>query len=188
MSHFRHIDTLAVDTVASEVQRMRVDLYDPQRDFIIRGLRHKSIFLRCHDGVTLGNWLEDLPVYDWPILQGWSAMQSLLRDARAKILADPHFAPLLDHTAPMGRAVLSVIDPHGYIQWHTDLGTYAANHRRFHIPLVTSAEAIVYASAEQVRLPVGALTWLDVQVPHSAGNWSPAWRTHAVFELRARVA
>lgn len=184
MSDFRHVALLDVADVAAQIERMRVGDFDPQRDFTLPGLKHKTIFLRCHDNPSLDNWFADQPVYDWPILQGWATMQLLLDTAHRHILRDPYFGPRVNQSTGMGRAVLSVIEPDGWIQTHVDLGGYAAGHLRFHIPAVTSADAVVYVRDERERMPPGALTWLNVDKPHGAENWHPKPRTHVVFELR----
>ena len=180
MGALRHIAELDVSDVLARVPEFE----KPSRhDYAPPGLLHKSVFLRCHPEPDLTNWLQDLPVDDWPVLRGWAAMQELLGAARCAIAYDPVMGPLVDHN-DLGRVALSVIQPYGYIQWHVDLGEYAAAHLRFHIPLVTSPDCFVYAMGETRRLQTGHLTWLDTQVPHSAGNWGDRPRTHALFELR----
>lgn len=143
----------------------------------------KSILLRSHAKVTLDNWLDDLPVNDSETLTKWPSMQRLLKKARREIMRMPDLRGFLDTGAPMGRVMISGLQPGGAITWHTDNGPYHDRHARFHIALVTNPLCEILSRNEKVHMPVGSLWLFNNRVMHSAINFGTEPRYHVVFEL-----
>lgn len=143
----------------------------------------KSLLLRHHAKVTLDNWLDDLPVSDSEELKKWASMRRLLKQARRAILQMPDLRAFLDTQAPMGRVMVSGLQPGGAITWHTDNGKYHERHVRFHIALVTNPLCEILSQNEKVHMPVGSLWLFNNRVMHSAINFGTEPRYHVVFEL-----
>src|SRR5487761_1894574 len=89
---------------------------------------HKTLLLRVQDKPSLENWLDDLPMHDQPVFEKWKSMRTLIARARRAISIDPFIGPLVDATAPLGRVVISILQPHSVMAWHSDLGEYAKHH------------------------------------------------------------
>lgn len=160
----------------------------PLAQMIDPKLPHKTLYLRVQNEPSLDNWLEDLPMHDQPEFEKWATMRQLLARARRAIAFDPMLGPMVDSTAPLGRVVISVLQPHSPMMWHTDLGPYAKAHLRFHVALMTNPRCQVYCNGESFHLPVGMLAHLNVLEWHCATNFGESTRAHLIFELRRRDA
>lgn len=186
MKYFRPIGYLDVAPVLERLRELRLEGARPD-DIVVDGLRHKAVPLRLHENATLESFLEDLPVYDKPLLSDWPEMRALIADARRMIADDRLLGHVVD-SDQLGRAVFSLIEPRGFVKWHIDPGEYVAATMRFHVPLVTSPGAVNRApNGESLHMGVGELTWLDNKSLHGADNESDEWRTHLIFECRCRT-
>lgn len=186
MNNFRYITHLDTFAVVSQLFRLkpadwkgleyRCEIGDER-------LPTRSLALRGRSDYTMETWLEDLPLSDAPELEKWPSMQRLVRAARRAIQADQCGA-WVDWAAPIGRAMITGLDPGGAILWHRDDGPYNSRHMRFHVPLVTNPLALMYSGPESLHMPVGSLWLFNNQIKHSAANWGDGVRYHLIFELR----
>lgn len=161
----------------SAIQRMT----DPK-------LPHNTLMLRVQNEPSLDNWLDDLPMNDQPAFAEWKSLRTLIARARKAISFDPVLGPLIDLSAPLGRVVISVLQPRSTMMWHSDLGDYAKRHFRFHVSLVTNPRCFLYCGAEALHVPQGSLVYLNAVEQHCAVNFGEAQRSHLIFELRRRDA
>lgn len=141
-----------------------------------------SLLLRAHKKITKENWLDDLPIEERQELENWPSMKRLLVQASKRIMEEPLGRAHL--TGEMGRAMLSRLDPGPPIFWHDDNGPYHERHARFHLPLVTNPNCIMYSGLESLHLAVGSLWYFNNRVSHSAANFGRAYRIHLIFEMR----
>src|SRR6185312_4177278 len=160
--NFRHINFLDTFDVVAKLHKLSPHTW---KGMTYRGeigdsrLPARSMALRGHENPTLESWLEDRPVKDFDALAGWHSLQALLAEARKAILADPVVKAnnFLDPDLPIGRVMISGLEPQGVITWHTDNGAYHDRHARFHIPLVTNPGCLMYSGPEAVHMNVGEL-------------------------------
>lgn len=193
MRDLQHLGYLDIDAVTRTFLARGLDEPSPH-DYWPKGLLHRTVFLRSPanaprgaEMATAATWGADGEVEDFPVLQDWPEMQALLAEARRMVLAAPLMEDFIEPDAPLARAALSIILPRGYVHWHIDPGTYARNHARFHVPLITDEKALSYFVGEPGQhIRTGALTYLNTDVPHSAGNGTDHIRAHAIFELRRK--
>lgn len=147
---------------------------------------HKTLLLRVQNDHSLANWLDDLPMHDQPEFEKWKTLRGLLSRARRAIAFDPILGPMVDPTAPLGRVVISVLQPRSPMMWHSDLGEYAKRHLRFHVVLVTNPRCHLHCGGDTIHAPQGALVHLNALEQHCATNFGEAPRAHLIFELRRR--
>ena len=148
---------------------------------------HKTLYLRVQENPTRENWFDDLPMHDEPEYEKWKSLRSVLARCRKAIFADPMLGPMIDQLAAPGRIVISVLQPRSTMNWHSDIGEYAARHIRFHLALTTNPLCMLYCGGEQYHLHVGTLAHINVLEQHSAVNFGISPRSHVVFELRRKA-
>ena len=117
-------------------------------------------------------WFDDVPHEDLLPRWDWPEVRDVLRE--------------IEKLAPvgLGKAMIVALRPGGSIDWHVDEGPYAQAHLRYHLPLVTNPFAHLYSGGEQAHVPVGALTFFDTSVLHSATNLGPTDRIHLIVDAR----
>lgn len=190
MNHFRviaHVDTF--ELTASLRDRIKeFDAMTLRQDY--PGSAHRdtrSIFLRgpaMNDewpaDQKIRTWFADVPHVDYPIASDWPEVWPFMR-----AVADSVFAYRPGAGTPvLGKVMVIELKPGGSLAWHVDQGPYSQATTRFHLPLVTNPQAWMYSGGEQAHLPVGALTWFDTSVPHSAVNLGAEPRYHLVVDVR----
>jgi len=179
-----HVDTFPVMPILAKMDPAHWRGVQARGEIGDTRLPARSILLRAHNKPTVENWLEDLPVHDCPEIEKWASMKRLLDRARKQILQHNLLRAALDNSAPIARAMLTVLEPGGTIMWHRDDGPYHDKHARFHIPLVTNPGVTLYSGNEQVHMPVGSVWWFNNRAVHSAANWGASMRIHLIFEMR----
>jgi hypothetical protein len=118
-------------------------------------------------------WFEDVPHANTPILDGWPEATALFAGLSTVLMR-----------GAVGKVMLVELAPGGSLAWHKDEGAYAQAHMRFHLPLVTNPMAFLLAGGEQAHVPVGALTFFDTSVLHSAINLGETPRVHLIVDVR----
>lgn len=80
-------------------------------------------------------------------------------------------------------ATLNAIVPHGQIYTHVDPGDFFIQHHRVHLPLQTSAGAVMTIDDVEFHLEHGVFCEIDNVRPHSVVNDSDDYRVHLIIDL-----
>lgn len=123
-------------------------------------------------------WQADIEHADWPLLQDWPSARAVLRQ-----IAESHLRRSRCQAA-FGKIMVVSLKAGGYVDWHIDEGPYAEAHDRFHLCLVPSPGARIFAGGEAAILPYGQLTWINNRTLHSAINLGPCSRIHLIVDIR----
>lgn len=144
----------------------------------------QAIMLRGPEGISeargqaaVALWAADVPHHDAPLLSSWPSARQAIAAIAARL--EPHFG-----TVEYGKILVESLRPGGVIDWHAEAGEYAERHLRFHVCLVPSPGAMIYAGVEHASLPVGMLTVVNHLTVHSAVNLGPVARVHLVLDVR----
>lgn len=138
-----------------------------------------SIFLRWCESQTTESVFTDIAAIDYP--------------AKERL---PEVSPMIDFIADkvgakeIGRAMITMLKPEGFISKHVDEGAYADYYERFH--LVLSAEPLnkFYVESgrgqgEYAEMKTGELWWFNHKQPHWVYNGSRDARLHLIVDMVA---
>lgn len=111
-----------------------------------------------------------------PVLAEWRSAKALL--SRIRLMA----STFMGGKAPvLGEAAVVQLRPHGFVEWSLDPEAPPA----FHLCIVPSPDAYLYAGGICAVLPVGQLTYLNRRVLWSAVNFGPSPVIHLVVDVKA---
>jgi aspartyl/asparaginyl beta-hydroxylase (cupin superfamily) len=91
-----------------------------------------------------------------------------------------------EQDSTLQRAMIVRLRPYGRVYPHVDEGSYYAMRDRYHLVIVSPGGSELTSGGETAVLREGELWWFDNKRVHSARNFSPTWRTHAIFDLLSR--
>jgi hypothetical protein len=100
---------------------------------------------------------------------------------RAALIEVKKIEQFLNATASL--VTLNAIVPHGRIYTHTDPGDFFIKHHRVHLPLQTSAGAVMTVDDVEFHLERGVFCEIDNVRPHSVVNNSDEYRVHLIIDL-----
>lgn len=145
----------------------------------------RTIVLRAPNGLddapagTLKSlWQADVPHEDMPLLADWPSARQVLHAIAQSHQRRSGLVP------EFGKVMVVSLKVDGYVDWHVDEGAYAEAHDRYHICLVPSPGARIFAGGEAAILPYGQLTWINNRRLHSAINLGPCPRIHLIADIR----
>ncbi len=85
----------------------------------------------------------------------------------------------------LGAVEIEMLDAGGVKEWGKKQGDDAGDGWQvLHLPLVTNPLAILIAGVETAHVPIGALTWVNANVPNAAVNLGEQPRYHLVSYFR----
>lgn len=87
--------------------------------------------------------------------------------------------------ACLGRAYISILEPHGKVRRHWDRGLYHVFLRRYHLVL-ESEGTLVRVGREAAVFHQGELWRFNNLLPHEFSHDSAKERIHVIFDLRPR--
>lgn len=177
------IDHIDVSQLAADVSRKsREALWDKhtlRQDY--PGTAHKStrcIFLRGPRQLSMEDWFKDEPSENYETINEMPLVKHILLSVMAVVRIR---TPPLVKT---GHAMLVELAPGAGINWHVDEGEYAQKNVRFHLPLVTNPGCFLVSGAQVVHAEVGALTYFNNRILHSAVNLGQTRRIHLICDFR----
>jgi hypothetical protein len=178
------------------VMRHETHFQDDMRRQSYAGSPHhdtQSILLRGPRGeINQESWFQDVPHEDAPLLAEWPSARQVLAQVEQFHInrinqACQQFGMQPPPAPDFGKIMVVSLKAGGWVDWHVDTGAYADAHDRFHICLVPSPYAWLYAGPDSAILPMGQMCYLNNRIPHCATNFGSTPRVHLIHDVRRVV-
>lgn len=138
-----------------------------------------AIFLRWCESKEIESVFTDIPAIDYPAMAKLPEAEPVLTSIIEQVEA-----------TELGRVMIAMLKPGGFIAKHIDEGAYADHYERFHLVLSSEDGNKFYVESEPrlsecAEMRAGELWWFNHKQPHWVWNGSSYPRLHLIVDMVA---